>query len=473
MARILMVASEAAPFAKTGGLADVVGALSAALRRRGEEVAIGLPRYRSAPLEGAQSVQDHLGVWLGAGSFHSASVWRAIHREVPYYLIDCPPLYDRPGIYGEAADYPDNYLRFAVLCQAALALVRYHWRPDVLHCHDWQAALTPIYIRTRLSGDPTFMGLRTLLTIHNLGYQGIYPKEILPQIGLDDTVFHPEALESFGEVNLLKGGIRFADAVNTVSPTYAREIQTPELGFRLDGLLRARGEALHGILNGADYAEWNPETDPHLAARYSAADLRGKRACKQDLLAELGLPPAALDRPLVGMVSRLDSQKGFDLLREASAELASEDLCLAALVTTGAPRLEGFLREWAAAHPDRIVVRIAYDEPLAHRIIAGADLLLMPSRYEPCGLSQIYALRYGAVPVVRATGGLADTVDDTTGFFFREYSVAALLQALRQALAAYQDRAAWTERMRRGMARDFSWEVSAARYAELYRSLTA
>jgi len=467
-----MVASEATPFAKTGGLADVVGALSAALHRRGEEVAIALPRYRSVPLEGAQCVQDHLGVWLAAGAFHSASVWRAVHREVPYYFIDCAPLYDRPGIYGEAADYPDNHVRFAVLSQAALALVRYHWRPDVLHCHDWQTALVPIYIRTRLSGDPTFMGLRTLLTVHNLGYQGIYPKEILPQIGLDDAVFHPEALEFFGEVNLLKGGLRFADAVNTVSPTYAREIQTPELGFGLDDLLRARDETLHGILNGADYAEWNPETDPHLAARYSAADLSGKRACKQALLAELGLPAEALDRPLAGMVSRLDSQKGFDLLQEASAELTAEDLSLAALVTSS-PRSEGFLRAWAAAHPQKIAVRVAYDEPLAHRIMAGADLLLMPSRYEPCGLSQIYALRYGAVPVVRVTGGLADTVDETTGFRFQEYTVAALLQALRQALAAWRDRAAWMERMRRGMARDFSWEVSAARYSELYRALTA
>ena len=470
MARVLMVASEAAPFAKTGGLADVVGALSAALRARGQEVAVALPRYRSVALEGAERVHEHLSIWLAAGAFFDADIWRTAHREVPYFFIDCPPLYDRAGIYGEAADYPDNHVRFAVLCQAALALVRYHWRPDVLHCHDWQTALLPVYIRTRLAGDPTFMGLRTLLTLHNLGYQGIYPKTVLPEIGLDESLFHPDALEFFGEVNLLKGGIRFADALNAVSPTYAREIQTPELGFGLDGVLRARGDALTGILNGADYEEWNPEADPHLPARYSAADLSGKRVVKQELLAEMGLPAEALARPLVGMVSRLDSQKGFDLLQEAAAELAAEDLSLVALVT-GAPRWEGFLRAWAAAHPEKIAIRVAYDEGLAHRVIAGADLLLVPSRYEPCGLTQIYALRYGTVPVVRATGGLADTVDEATGFSFREYTVAALLEALRRALAAYREPDGWRERMRLGMARDFSWNASAARYSELYRSL--
>lgn len=470
MARVLMLASEAAPFAKSGGLADVVGALPGALRARGEEVAVVLPRYRSVPPENLECVHEHLSIWLAAGAFYDAGIWRKFHRGVPYFFIDCPPLYDRPGIYGEKADYPDNHVRFAVLCQAALALIRHHWRPDVVHCHDWQAALTPVYIRTRLGGDPTFMGLRTLLTLHNLGYQGIYPKTVLGEIGLDESLFHPDALEFFGDVNLLKGGIRFADALNAVSPTYAREIQTPELGFGLDGVLRSRGEALTGILNGADYEEWNPETDPQLPARFSAADLSGKRRVKQELLAEMGLPPEALERPLVGMVSRLDSQKGFDLLQEAAAELPAEDLSLAALVS-GAPRGEEFLRAWAAAHPNKIAIRIAYDERMAHRILAGADLLLMPSRYEPCGLTQIYALRYGTVPVVRATGGLADTVDDSTGFLFREYTVAALLEAVRRALAAYRERDQWRERMRRGMSRDFSWNASAARYAELYRSL--
>ncbi len=470
MSKVLMVASEAAPFAKSGGLSDAVGALSATLRARGEEVAVVIPRYRCVRLEGARSVWDRLRLWLAPGTSYDVSVWLAHERQVPYYFIDCPSLYDREGIYGEASDYPDNHLRFAVLSQAALGLVRHVFRPQVLHCHDWQTALVPVYIHTRLEGDPTFMGLKTLLTIHNLGYQGIYPKRILAEVGLEESVFHPDALEFFGQINLLKGGIRFSDALNTVSPTYAREIQTPELGFGLDGLLRARSDMVSGILNGADYAEWNPDTDPHLAARYSASDLSGKRLAKQDLLKELDLPADDLDRPLIGMVSRLDTQKGFELVEEVAEELAAED-CAFAVLATSAPHLEEFLRGWAAAYPDKIAVRIAYDERLAHKIEAGADLFLMPSRYEPCGLSQIYSLRYGTVPVVRATGGLEDTVDPTTGFKFRDYTGASLLEAVREALAAFRDRERWRALMRRGMAKSFSWEASAEQYAALYRSL--
>ena len=470
MAKILMVASEANPFAKAGGLADVVGGLAAALGERGEEVAVVLPRYRSVPLENARRVWDDLGLWLGPAHY-PASAWQVVERQVSYYFIDCPALYDRDGIYGGASgDFPDNHIRFAALSQAALAVVRHLFRPQVLHCHDWQAALAPLYIHTRWDTDPTFFGLKTLLTIHNLGYQGLYPKEILPAIGLDDTVFYPDQLEFHGKVNLLKGGIRYSDALNAVSPAYAREIQRPELGFGLDSLLRARSEALSGILNGVDYAEWDPQTDPHLTANYSAADLSGKRASKADLLSEFGLPAENLDRPLAGIVARLDSQKGFDLIEEVACELAAEDFCLVAL-GTGDPKYERFLQGWAAVNPEKIAVRIAYDNRLAHKIEAGCDLFLMPSRYEPCGLSQMYSLRYGTVPVVRATGGLEDTVDDETGFKFREYTGAALLEAVRAALAAFRDRERWTATMRRGMAKDFSWNASAAEYAALYRRL--
>jgi len=470
MAKILMVASEANPFAKAGGLADVVGGLAAALGERGEEVAVVLPRYRSVPLENARRVWDDLGLWLGPAHY-PASAWQVVERQVSYYFIDCPALYDRDGIYGGASgDFPDNHIRFAALSQAALAVVRHLFRPQVLHCHDWQAALAPLYIHTRWDTDPTFFGLKTLLTIHNLGYQGLYPKEILPAIGLDDTVFYPDQLEFHGKVNLLKGGIRYSDALNAVSPAYAREIQTPELGFGLESLLRARSDALSGILNGVDYAEWDPQTDPHLTANYSAADLSGKRASKADLLSEFGLPAENLDRPLAGIVARLDSQKGFDLIEEVACELAAEDFCLVAL-GTGDPKYERFLQGWAAVNPEKIAVRIAYDNRLAHKIEAGCDLFLMPSRYEPCGLSQMYSLRYGTVPVVRATGGLEDTVDDETGFKFREYTGAALLEAVRAALAAFRDRERWTATMRRGMAKDFSWNASAAEYAALYRRL--
>jgi starch synthase len=471
MLKILMVASEATPFAKTGGLADVVGALSPALRARGEEVAILMPRYRHISVQGLPLVYQDLRVWLGLASY-TANVYRATERDVPYYLVDCPPLYDRDGLYGDpsGSDYEDNHIRFAVLSRVALTLVRDVFRPHVIHCHDWQAALTPISKRTLFAGDPTFMGLPVVLTIHNLGYQGLFPRKALSEIGLDRSLFTPECIEYYGKINLLKGGILFADAITTVSPTYAREIQTPELGFGLEGVLSARGEALHGILNGADCGEWDPATDSHIAARYSAGDLEGKRADKADLLAAFGLPTGSLDRPLVGMVSRLAGQKGLDLMAQAAGDLIAEDLSLVVL-GIGDPEYQKLLEDLAAEHPDKVGVRIAYDEPLAHKIQAGADIFLMPSLYEPCGLSQIYSLRYGTVPVVRATGGLNDTIDDSTGFKFREYTGPALTKAVRAALAAFKNKQRWTAMMRAGMRKDYSWNVSAARYSELYQRL--
>ncbi len=472
MLRILMVASEATPYAKTGGLADVVGALSSALAARGEEVAVLMPRYRHISIQGLPRVYQDLRVWLGAGS-HRANVYLATRQGVNTYLLDCPALYDREGLYGEPSgpDYEDNHVRFAALSRAALALVRDVFRPHVIHCHDWQAALTPIAKRTVFGGDPTFMGLPVALTIHNLGYQGLFPAAALTAMGLDGSAFTPECLEFYGKVNLLKGGIVSADAVTTVSPTYAREIQMPELGFGLEGVLSARSAVLEGILNGADYGEWDPAVDNHIAARYSAGDLAGKRTCKADLLAAFGLPTSAIDRPLVGMVSRLAGQKGFDLVAQAAADLLREDLSLAVL-GIGDPEYERMLRELAAAYPDKVGVRIAYDEPLAHKIEAGADMFLMPSLYEPCGLSQLYALRYGTVPVVRATGGLNDTIEDGTGFKFREYTGPAMVAAVREALAAFGNRQRWIATMRAGMRKDYSWGASAARYVELYQRLT-
>jgi starch synthase len=397
-------------------------------------------------------------------------VFRAVVRDVPYYLLDCPPLYERDGLYGNAAgDYPDNYLRFAMLARAALTFVRHAYRPEILHCHDWQATLVPIYIHTMFANDPTFMGMKTVLTIHNLGYQGIYPAGALPKIGLDPSLLSPDRLEYFGQVNLLKGGLVYADALTTVSRTYAREIQTPELGFGLDAILRSRSDALSGILNGVDYTQWDPATDPLIATHYTIDDLSGKRACKADLLREFGLSDN-LDRPLIGMVSRFAAQKGFDLIQQAAGELMAEDAGLVAL-GTGDPVYEQFFRELAGRHPDRVGVRIAYDDLLAHKIEAGSDLFLMPSLYEPCGLNQIYSLRYGTVPVVRATGGLDDTVDEETGFKFREYSARGLMGCIRAALAAFGDRERWASRMRAGMRKDFSWNASAAEYSALYGRL--
>jgi starch synthase len=427
--KILMVASEAAPFAKTGGLADVVGSLPAALKALGHEVAVLVPRYATVDLKNARRVYDLLPIWLPPQRYDTSLY--LIERETPFYFLDYPPLYDRPGFYGEdGEDYPDNHIRFAVLAQAALEFCRRVWRPDILHAHDWQAGLG----------------------------------------GSEE--FRPDGLEFFGKVCYLKGGLNYADALNTVSPTYAREIQTPEYGFGLDGVLRARSQALSGILNGVDYAEWNPETDAFIAAHYSTADLSGKRICKQDLVNEFGLPAEAMDAPLIGIVSRFTSQKGAGLVAEAADDLVAEGYYLAAL-GTGEPQYEELFLAMAARHPSRIAVRLGYDNALAHKIEAGADLFLMPSHYEPCGLNQIYSLKYGTVPVVRATGGLDDTIEPGTGFKFWNYSGSELVGALRAAREAFADAEGWRAIMLAGMAKDFSWSVSAAEYARLYERLGA
>ncbi|MCL6506485.1 MAG: glycogen synthase, partial [Bryobacteraceae bacterium] len=357
--QVLMVTPEAAPFVKSGGLADVLGALPLALHTLGEEVAVVLPRYRGVNAEVGERIWSGHPVWLG-GACYPVDIWLATRSGVPYYLVDCPPLFAREGLYTDAAgrDFADNHIRFAVLCRAAIALARHLVRPRLFHCHDWQASLVPIYLRTVLAGDPTLMTSKILLTIHNLGYQGIFEAATLPQMGLDHSVFHINGLEFYGKVNLLKGGIIWSDAVSTVSKTYAAEIQTPEYGCGLDGVLRARAGRLYGILNGADYSEWNPETDPYIAAHYSAADLSGKQICKRDLIAAVGLPEAAMERPLVGIVSRFVSQKGFDLLEEITEELLRLDFSLVAL-GTGEPRYEQWFRNLAAACTSKVAVRIA------------------------------------------------------------------------------------------------------------------
>jgi len=470
--KILMVASEAAPFAKTGGLADVVGSLPAALKALGHDVAVLLPRYATVDLKGARRVYDHLPIWIPPVHY-DAAVYMA-ERETPFYFVDYPPLFDRPGLYGEnGLDYPDNHIRFAVLAHAALAVSRYMFRPDILHGHDWQAGLAPVYLRTLFAHDPTFMGIRTLFTIHNVGYHGLFPLAAMAEVGLSDSgVLRPEGMEFFGNACYIKGGLNFSDALNTVSPTYAREIQTPEYGFGLDGVLRSRSRVLTGILNGADYSEWNPETDRHIAAHYSSDDLSGKQICKQDLVNEFGLPPEAMDAPLIGIVSRFTSQKGADLIAEVADGIVYAGYFMVAL-GAGEPQYELLFRAMAARHPSRIAVRIGYDNALAHKIEAGADMFVMPSHYEPCGLNQMYSMKYGTPPVVRATGGLEDTVGGETGFKFWQYDGQALLGALQAARAAFADKERWREFMRNGMAQDFSWDASAAQYSSLYQRLAA
>ena len=413
-----MVASEATPYAKTGGLADVIGALPAALRARGEHVAVVMPLYKSsaAVLGPAERVYDRMPINLGT-VIYDVSIRRVVQNDVTFFFVEEDSLYGRDELYTEAGkDYPDNHIRFGVLCRAALGVVRSLFRPEILHLHDWQAALAAPMARRFFRGDPTFYGIKILLTIHNLGYQGIFDRTALTELGLPTSLYHPDAMEFFGRINLLKGGIVFSDAISTVSKGYAHEIQRPDLGFGLDGLLRDRADVLTGIVNGVDYDVWSPKKDPFIAAYYDAEDLRGKRPCKKDLLESFGLP-VDLERPAIGMVSRFVDQKGFDLIEEVLPLLAEEDVYIVAL-GTGEPRYEQMLLDAAAAFPDKLAVRIAYDDALAHKIEAGADIFLMPSRYEPCGLNQIYSLRYGTVPVVRATGGLDDTIEEETGFKF-------------------------------------------------------
>jgi len=463
--KILMVASEATPFAKTGGLADVLGSLPAALVRLGDDVGIVIPKYRVAETSGAERVWLAMPLWVGPHAYR-VDIYRLVHRGVKYFFVDCPLLYDRPEIYGSD---PDDHIRFALLSQAALGIARHIFGPAVLHLHDWQAGLVAPYLRTTFASDPTFFGLRTLLTIHNLGYQGNYPATAFADLGLDPGLYNPGGLEFWNHVSFLKAGIVWSDAINTVSPTYAREIQTPEYGFGMDDLLRVHARKLSGILNGVDYEEWNPETGPFQEAHYSANDLSGKLASKKALLAEMGLPPDTR-RPLIGIVSRFADQKGFELLAGIATWLAGQDVAMVAL-GSGQKKYEDMFSELAALYPDKFAVRIGYDDAISHRIEAGADMFLMPSQYEPCGLSQIYSLRYGTVPIVRATGGLDDTVDESTGFKFVEYTPKALQAAIAQALDAFEKPVSWIARMREGMAKDFSWDMSAKEYQRLFRSL--
>ncbi|MEO8100251.1 MAG: glycogen synthase GlgA [Acidobacteriota bacterium] len=466
--KIMMVTSEAAPFAKTGGLADVLGSLPPALAALGDDVAVVLPKYQSVRAEGAKRVWNSMPLPLGLATL-TAGIDEVQRDGVRYLFVDCPQLYHRAGIYGDnLGSFVDNHIRFAALTQAALGIGRHIFRPEIVHGHDWQAGLLPPLLKTGLAADPTFLHTKTVFTIHNLGYQGTFPATAVAETGLDPALFHMEGLEFFGQVNFLKAGIVWADAVTTVSPTYAREIQTVEHGFGLDGVLRAHAGKLSGIINGVDYSIWNPEGDPHIHAHYSAGNLKGKLACKRSLLAELGLPPGDA-RPLIGIVSRFAEQKGLDLVEGISDWLLEQDVALAVLGAGDAVTQDMF-RALATAHPTKVALRVGYSEGLSHRIEAGSDMFLMPSRYEPCGLNQIYSLRYGTVPIVRATGGLADTVDEATGFRFVEFSAEALQASVAEALAAFRKRATWTERMVLGMAKDFSWDASAQAYRDLYHS---
>jgi starch synthase len=460
-----MVTSEAAPFAKTGGLADVMGSLPGALNEGGDEVAVVMPRYGNISTAGMTHAWGNLVAYLGRHAI-SADIWTVREKGVRFFFVDTPWLYDRFGYYG----HRDDHLRFGNLCLNALNVIRFLWRPEIVHLHDWQTALAAPYLKTRLHHDPTFQGLRVVYTIHNLEHQGRLGPHVFPELGLDAWLMQMEYLEYFGDVNLMKGGIVFSDAITTVSPRYAAEIQTPEFGFGLDGLLRTHSGKLRGILNGVDYSEWDPGADKHTSARYSAGELEGKRKCKLDLLRSFGLPEENVDRPVLGIVSRMARQKGFDILSDVAWELMNDDVCLVVL-GTGEKRYEDLFRNLEAAFPGRAATYFGFDNALAHKVEAGADIFLMPSLFEPCGLNQIYSLRYGTIPVVRATGGLDDTVDGETGFKFWGYWPHDFLLAVRAALAEYRKPEAWRARMQRAMSRDFSWNASARAYSALYHQL--
>jgi len=396
---------------------------------------------------------------------------------VRYFFVDDPGYFDRDGIYGNSAgDFPDNAERYSELCRATIEIAKHVWPADVIHCHDWQTALVPVFLRSLYAADPLVKDLPVIFTIHNLGYQGHFPAAVLDRAGIPAEVYHPAGLEFYGIVNLLKGGLVYSDYLTTVSKKYAEEIQTPEFGYGLDGVVRSRRDHVVGILNGVDYSVWNPEKDKFIAAPYSAKDLTGKHACKKELLEIFGLSPEYENRPVLGIVSRFADQKGFDLIAAIAKDLMLEDVILTVL-GTGDRRYEELIDTLANEFPGRVGVRIGYDNELAHKIEAGADMFLMPSRYEPCGLNQIYSLKYGTVPIVRATGGLDDTVESFdvehgtgTGFKFEPYTGVALLDAVRLALHHFADERIWKRIQLNGMSQDFSWKRPATEYAKLYKA---
>lgn len=486
---IVIAASEAVPYAKTGGLADVAGALPVELAKLGHRVTLVLPGYRNiwaghqflqtaqrfripiggVPVE-ASLEEEHVPV---AGGVHPLRV----------LAVRCDSMFDRPGLYQDRnGDYPDNLDRFTLFSRAVVEAVgMLGARPDevvdILHLHDWQTALCPVYLNA-MAKEHRPRHLRTLLTLHNIGYQGIFPGAQFSRTGFDPSVFAPNALEFYGSVNCLKGGIIFSDAVSTVSETYAKEIMTAEFGCGLEGVLAGRPGTVQGITNGIDTIAWNPETDPYLPAHYGVADLSGKRVCKQAVQRELGLPNR--DVPLLAVIGRLTPQKGFDLFLEIIAELMALDIQIAVL-GTGDRQLEQEFLLAKAQYPNQVGVTIGFSERLAHRIEAGADMLVMPSRYEPCGLSQLYSLRYGTVPIVRRTGGLADTIVPfkpvtaqagiATGFHFTDSSHEALLTTLLLAMNVYRDRDQWQKLIQAGMNTDVSWTRATQQYVQLYEML--
>lgn len=484
---ILFATSEAVPFSKTGGLGDVCGSLPRELARLGHHPTVVLPAFQQVFQAGREiestgvTFQIPIGQKRVPGQFLRSQL---PDSEVPVYLVDQPEYFDRPQLYGEEGeDYRDNCERFVFYSRAVLeAIVRFDLGTDVLHCHDWCAGLIPAYIKTLYGEHAPYDTIASLYTIHNLAYQGNFWHWDMALTGIDWKHFNWREMEFYGNLNFMKTGISFADAVSTVSPTYAREIMRPPLSCGLEGALQNRREDLFGILNGADYEHWNPATDSRLGNNaYDVSNFAaGKAACKESLQKELGLP-AEPDVPLIAAVGRLADQKGFDLVARVMQQWADNSATQWAILGTGDSKYHQVLGRLAAEHPQNIAVRLEFSDELAHRIEAGADMFLMPSQYEPCGLNQLYSLKYGTVPVVRATGGLADTVVDTNpqslakgtanGFSFAEYTSLALSETLARACEHFADKSAWHQIIRTGMQQDWSWSRSAEQYIDLYENI--
>jgi starch synthase len=486
---ILIASSEAFPFAKTGGLADVCGSLPIALDRLDHGAAVIMPAYRCTRTQ--DFAIDDTGIeWqvqIGSKAVPGKLLRSYLpDSDVPVYLVQQDAYFDRDGIYGEHGhDYEDNCERFVFFCRSILEIIPQFGEPvELIHCNDWTTGLVPAYLKTEFAGVPDYQQIATLFTIHNLAYQGTFWHWDMLLTGLDWKYFNWHQMEFHGDLNLMKTGLVFADAISTVSPRYAREIQSQPLGCGLEGLLRHRSQAVSGIINGVDYDKWNPANDAYLAAQYDIETFAdGKAECKSALQNELGLA-AEPNKPLIGLVGRLASQKGLDLVVPVIQQMAIENAAQWTILGRGDEQLENQLRDLSIQHPKQVAVRIDFCERLAHRIEAGADMFLMPSQYEPCGLNQLYSLKYGTVPIVRETGGLADTVTDTgtetlksktaTGFLFTDYSVIALSDCLRRACQYYNaEKPNWQQIVRTGMSQDWSWNNSAKQYSEFYGQIIA
>jgi len=455
--KVVMCASEVVPFAKTGGLADVAGALPLALEEEGQEVIIVMPLYKA--------VQN---LKLKIKNLKEDISYKKIGENIKVYFIKKDDYFNRDGLYGDkTGDYKDNLDRFSFYCKRTLELLKeIKFRPDIIHCHDWQSSLVPVYLKTIYSREAFYKNTRTILTIHNIGYQGLFPKEEFSKLGLGWSLFNIEGLEFYDRINILKGGMEFCDIVNTVSPTYSKEIQTKEFGFGLEGVLNKRRNSVFGILNGLDYSIWNPESDKFIAKNFSAKDLKGKLDDKSDLQKICNLP-AKNDVPLFGIVSRLAEQKGFDILAQGIDAICRMGLQLV-ILGTGDMKYHLILEDMVKKYPKVISLHLKFDDCLAHKIYAGSDIFLMPSKYEPCGLGQLISLRYATIPLVFKTGGLADTVDKNNGFIFDKYTKDELIKTIGKSVKAFADKKKWAQLTKKAVSCDFSWEESAREYVRLY-----